>query len=148
MNSEQKEQNIQVPELPDNSNQNIMLVKSWQIKSWQILLLGIIIQFLILNIVGNKSTFLRNIFIDGVLGSDNNTVGKVMLFIYYIYYSFVIGLVLVPFLYFNRTKKIGSIFCILFGLIKTAIGSLFFLVIEPIGIFSLIAGIYYFWKKV
>lgn len=126
-----KEQNIPASALPDNDYQSFL-----PIKSWHILLSGIILQLLVLYF-GNMPGFGIIFFAQGT-SSDPALAGS-MLFLLHIV-STIIGFILIPFMYFSRTKRIGAIFCILLGL------TTFMRV--PVGIFSLFAGIYYFWKKV
>ena len=141
MNEEQKEQNIPAPAPLISNNQNIALHKGWQIKSWQIIVAGVIIQMII---------FIP--YLTGKLKDADDPAGLIYgsLFLFLILgvntmLSFLSGILL----YFEKTRKIGAILSIIFGVLGLNIFSFTMIALGGIIRLSLLAaGIYYFWKKV
>lgn len=164
MNEEQKEENIPAPVPSENNNQNIAPVKRWQIKSWHIVLVGGCLNFL--------SIFY--LWFQTFKEVRPGTEGDIMSFIFGLFELIIMSFLLLPaFLLLsegNKVKKIGAILSLVFGLISVYILSdligliktndspfasnssntiasiLFVFIIYSISF--LVAGIYYFWKKV
>lgn len=112
--------------------------KLMQIKSWQIPILGIIAQAIV------SMVWLKVEIWNAVeMGSGIIFVGL------YILILLVFGIIASLLLYFEKTRKAGAIISIILGVLDIMPFNLLTFAIGGIlKIFLLIAGIYYFWKKV
>ncbi len=146
MIEKQNQQNIPAP-VPSENNQNITPVNRWQIKSWQIVLFGIIINWILLIGIDSlaysdfNNELFNCIFYNCHNPIDGAYAGSMIFFVSII--LSIIEFVLLILLCFDKTRKNSAIFCVLIGLLFG-----FLLMTIPLGIFSFIAGIYYFRKKV
>jgi len=105
-------------------------------KSWYILSLGMVIQFLlgfILFIIPSITVYKH-----AIRGLSDFFIGSMLLI------GIIIGIIPLILLYLRKTRKIGGIVSIIFGIISYMIFPLWII----ISIFLVIAGIIALWKKV
>lgn len=109
-----------------------MILKGQKLKSWHVALLGIILQVVF------GLMLLSGIEGAPVFGGIILAVGGILVLL-----ASLLGIIPLLLLFFKRTKKIGAVISIIFGLIGTA--TQFGIIV---GIFLIAAGILYLWKKI
>lgn len=130
-----------------------------QIKSWQIALISAIIQFIPLALEFSLSFLIKIGLIDfkllteivnilyigtGKGGADPGLAATMLVVFSAI--TFILASIATIILYFNKTKKIGVVFSIIFGIFSILLVGLARSG-QIVGIFLIFAGIYYFWKE-
>lgn len=120
-----------------------MQIKSWnlqefknkflEMQSWKIVRFGVIVQGIITLLFVTWTTI--EIFSPHI-APVNYGAGLALIFFYFI--QLAIAIIILFFIYFEKTRKVGAILSLIFGMVQ---------LVNMIGVVYLAAGFNYFWKE-